>query len=224
MTTGGTHVPLGRRWQYVLLVLVVAHLLAVFSEPFHFFTRSPVQTGADADFMRGMVSPYTQWMYLDHGYFFFAPNPGVGRLLRVSATDEPVVRPSDLNSVDPYQGILYPNRNEQWPRLLYHRYFMFSEFYHTRFAPFELVPELKNNPIVRSQWDVDRKIYRAIQNSIIENAKQSTGKQYVRLDRIERLFPDRESTLSKGVRLTDPRWLRILPEGDSLAPLPGQLP
>jgi hypothetical protein len=81
---------LSKPWCYFLFLLIAGHLLAVFSEPFHFFARSEIQTASDATAIRNLVRPYSQWMFLDHGYFFFAPNPGPGHLLRIVASDDPV--------------------------------------------------------------------------------------------------------------------------------------
>ncbi len=69
--------------------------------------------------------PYLQVLYLNHGYHFFAPEPGQSTLLAYVAEreDGTVIR-----------GRI-PNR-EIKPRLLYHRHFMLSE--HMNGAPPEL--------------------------------------------------------------------------------------
>ena len=68
------------------------------------------------------LRPYLQVLYLDHGYHFFAPEPGESTLLAFVAErpDGTVVR-----------GRL-PDKAVQ-PRLLYHRYFMLTE--HMNKAP-----------------------------------------------------------------------------------------
>jgi len=60
--------------------------------------------------------PYLQVLYLDHGYHFFAPEPGESTLLTFVAgrPDGTMVR-----GRLPDQAV--------WPRLLYHRYFMLTE-------------------------------------------------------------------------------------------------
>lgn len=214
---------LSHRWQWLLLLPAMVHLLAVFSEPFHFFTRSDVQTAPDATLLRSWLHPYSQWMYLDHGYFFFAPNPGPGHLLRISASDDPLApsaerrfQDSDANS-DAIVRLL-PDRKSQFPRLLYHRYFMLSEFYYNRYAPYELTPELSRDPVLLQNWKLDRSLYTSIQQSIISHTKNKTGKTFVRLDRLERMLPDRASILKKGIRLADPQWISVLPETMSESP------
>ena len=54
---------------------------------------------------------------LNHGYRFFAPNPGPSHLFRYQLMFD------DGSTRDGY----FPNREQHWPRLLYHRYFMLSE-------------------------------------------------------------------------------------------------
>lgn len=214
---------LSRRWQWLLLVPVTVHLLAVFSEPFHFFSRSEVQTAPDATLLRSWLHPYSQWMYLDHGYFFFAPNPGPGHLLRISASDDPLPpavehRSQEDETTSDALVHLLPDRKSQSPRLLYHRYFMLSEFYYNRYAPYELTPELSRDPVLLQNWKSDRKLYISIQQSIISHTKYKTGKTFVRLDRLERALPDRASILKQGIRLTDPQWISVLPETMSESP------
>jgi hypothetical protein len=221
--TTATEFRLSRRWQWLLLVPVTVHLLAVFSEPFHFFSRSEVQTAPDAMLLRSWLHPYSQWMYLDHGYFFFAPNPGPGHLLRISASDDPLPPAAEHRSQEDAATSdaivnLLPDRKSQFPRLLYHRYFMLSEFYYNRYAPYELTPELSRDPVLLQNWKSDRKLYTSIQQSIISHTKYKTGKTFVRLDRLERTLPDRASILKQGIRLTDPQWISVLPETMSESP------
>lgn len=66
--------------------------------------------------------PYLQLLYLNHGYRFFAPNPGPSTLLGWT-----------LEFADGHaeQGEI-PHRTI-WPRLYYHRHFMLTEF--LNFAP-----------------------------------------------------------------------------------------
>ncbi len=63
------------------------------------------------------MEPVHQAMHLGHGYRYFGHNPGQSHLLRfeVGMPDRSIV-----------SGQL-PDRDEHWPRLLYHRWFMLSE-------------------------------------------------------------------------------------------------
>lgn len=60
--------------------------------------------------------PYLDLLYLNHGYSFFAPEPGPSYVMEyeVHRADDTVVR-----------GRL-PDAERHWPRLLYHRYFMLA--------------------------------------------------------------------------------------------------
>jgi hypothetical protein len=66
--------------------------------------------------------PPMQWyldgLYLNHGYHFFAPDPGAGRLVRYEVADE---RGGTMKQGE------FPNSEVQWPRLWYHRHFMLAD-------------------------------------------------------------------------------------------------
>ena len=62
------------------------------------------------------LEPYLDACYLNHGYNFFAPDPGVSLLIRYTIERE---------DGSPYEGT-FPDVRKQWPRLRYHRHFMLS--------------------------------------------------------------------------------------------------
>ena len=64
-----------------------------------------------------IFQPYLQLGYLNHGYHFFAPEPGPSHLIRYELTL------ADGSTKTGY----FPNSKEHQPRLLYHRHFMLSE-------------------------------------------------------------------------------------------------
>jgi hypothetical protein len=76
----------------------------------------------------GIFGPYIEFMFLNHGYHFFAPEPTESTLMSFEAerADGTVVRGQ------------IPSR-KTLPRLLYHRHFMLTE--HLRDAPEELQKE-----------------------------------------------------------------------------------
>ncbi len=223
----GNDETISAKWGGVLACILLFHLVAVSTEPFAFFSRSDVQNAPDAQVLRNVLRPYTQTLYLDHGYFFFAPNPGPSHLLRIVTSDSPLspvpddrypvpiseVRASDGGDVSEH---IFPDRTEQFPRLLYHRYFMLSEFYYSRYAPRTVPPHMANVPNLRRQWERDRSVYQGVQDSLIAYARNEFEADFVRLDRMERTLPDRESILREGIRLTDLRWLSVLPESIDL--------
>ncbi len=63
------------------------------------------------------VGPYVQILFLNHGYHYFAPEPGNSTLIGY------VVEMPDGR----HETGRIPNRGI-WPRLLYHRHFMLTEF------------------------------------------------------------------------------------------------
>jgi hypothetical protein len=107
------------RWNWSLRARLLAsaaiafHLLAVFIGA---WVGSP-PTSPLAEELARPFRPYIALADLNHGYRFFAPNPGPSHLLRYRLIFD------DGSTQDGY----FPNRNQHWPRLLYHRYFMLSE-------------------------------------------------------------------------------------------------
>ena len=64
-----------------------------------------------------LAGPYLQALFLNHGYHFFAPDPGESTLIEFVATR------TDGSEV---AGRL-PSLADSWPRLAYHRDFMLTE-------------------------------------------------------------------------------------------------
>ena len=93
--------------------LATVHLLAVFSAPW----ASPEPSSDLAKSVSGAFTPYQQFMSLDNGYRFFAPDPGPSHLVRyqVIAGEEVIAEGK------------FPDIERHWPRLHYHRQFMLSE-------------------------------------------------------------------------------------------------
>ena len=205
-----------RKW---LLGLVIFHLLAVVAEPLFFYSRSEVQAGPEFLALRRGLGPYVDWMYLDHGYFFFAPNPGPSHLVGIRD-----------------QSVVFPDRKEQWPRLLYHRYFMLSEFYNNSFAPTALDPQDMTDKLFVARWEEDRRFYQTLQRSISKSIQSQMGtrgddrwedriESWPELVRLERPLPGPLEVLSGAKRLGDSRDLIVLPEGpESLSTPAGPIP
>jgi hypothetical protein len=105
-------VPKATRWQIVTSVLILLHLTAVWVAPFSVPPSSPL-----AQTIAGWFRPYVEGAFLNHGYKFFAPDPGPTHLVRYEL---------ELADGTKQTGI-FPNLKEQWPRLLYHRHMMLSE-------------------------------------------------------------------------------------------------
>lgn len=100
----------------IVSVLVILHVSAVFLGPL----AMPPSSQLSAT-LAGAIQPYMDILSLGNGYRFFAPEPGPSHLVRYEVT---------LDDGTLKQGV-FPDRSVHWPRLLYHRYFMLSEFVNT---------------------------------------------------------------------------------------------
>lgn len=101
-----------RQIGFVLLnCWLVFHVFAVFISPAGMPPASPLLVNASQ-----IALPYNQALFLNHGYHYFAPDPGASTLISYS-----VEQPGDASITG-----RFPNTDIQ-PRLLYHRYFMLAE-------------------------------------------------------------------------------------------------
>lgn len=157
--------------------------------------------------LRQITAPYVEWMYLDHGYFFFAPNPGPGHLVECSIV--PTV--TGGQDAEPKKWI-FPDKNELRPRLLYHRFFMLSEFYNDRFAPEDIPAEAKKDQEFLNRWRFDRGFYESLQGSITRSIIHHHNAESVKLSRIERMLPESDQVLRENWKLNDPRLSSTLLE------------
>lgn len=100
-------------WPKRLISLAVLfHLTAVVVAPL-----AVPPSSALFDSIRGILAFCINPMYLDHGYRFFAPEPGPSHIIRYEL---------QLADGNRRTGQI-PDRAEHRPRLLYHRHFMLSE-------------------------------------------------------------------------------------------------
>ena len=105
--------PLSRCAGGVISVLLILHLVAIASAP---LAMEPASLPAQKVF--AFFRPYLDTAFLNHGYHFFAPEPGPSHLIRYELT---------LADGRIEEGV-FPDPSEQTPRLNYHRHFMLSEF------------------------------------------------------------------------------------------------
>lgn len=105
--------PPGRRVRGVVSVLLVLHLVAIAAAP---LAMEPASLPAQKTF--GFFRPYLDAAFLNHGYHFFAPEPGPSHLIRY-----------ELTFPDGHaESGVFPDPAKQQPRLNYHRHFMLTEF------------------------------------------------------------------------------------------------
>ncbi|REK15820.1 MAG: hypothetical protein DWQ37_08355 [Planctomycetota bacterium] len=156
------------RW--IVSVLVALHVAAVFVGP---WAMPPSNSELSATVGQTM-QPYLDVLALGNGYRFFAPEPGPSHLIRYEITRD------DGSLVEGE----FPNRGDQWPRLLYHRYFMLTEFVNT----------LSGSPD-----DKQAQAYaQAYARHLADEHDAKTVKLFLR-----RHYVPRSEEVRKGVRLTD---------------------
>lgn len=116
-------------WLRAAVSLAVTwHLVGVIVAPLSVPPRFEGRDSVLGSQLKTVYTPYITALYLNHAYKFFAPNPGDSHLVRY-----------DLYFADGTKKIgaeeqAFPDRLRHWPRLLYHRHFMLTEFIND-FAP-----------------------------------------------------------------------------------------
>lgn len=104
------------KWlKWILSLGVIWHLFVVFISP---FSVAPTSQTVFNLAQNKLVRLYSDPLYLNHGYHFFAPDPPINQLVRyqVIAEDGALVKEGE-----------FPNKEQQWPRLLYHRHMMLAD-------------------------------------------------------------------------------------------------
>jgi len=157
----------------VVSVLVMLHVAAVFIGPF----AIPPQNSELATVLARAFQPYLDVLSLGNGYRFFAPEPGPSHLVRYEVTlDDGTLR----------EGA-FPDRAQHRPRLLYHRYFMMSEFVNT------LAGDKIDNPRAA-----------AYAQGYARHLAEQHGAKRVKLF-LRRHYVPRPNEVQQGMRLTDQR-------------------
>ncbi len=141
-------------------MLVIGHLLAVLLPPLSFQTRGPLGLSPAVATLLAPFEGYGQFLYIDRGYAFFAPDPGPSHLIQAAITDGGGQRIE----------IMYPDREQQWPRLLYHRHFMLSEFMDEIYQPPGPPQELVELDREEAEfWVRSRARYEHVRQSVVEH-------------------------------------------------------
>lgn len=203
-------------------VLIIGHVWAVIGRPLEFATQGPFGASPSMTRFRQPVRGYSQFTYLDHGYAFFAPEPGPSHLIRATVTP---TEPGDGSEPgpNPVAPIVrnYPDLNDQWPRLLYHRHFMLAEFlndiYH---PPGEPPQEIAQNPIAIREWIQARRRYEMVRDSILNRLQTAYPQAAVAIDRIEHRQPGLPEFMEGNVPLDAPQLYSVLPDAPPLPPEP----
>lgn len=224
-------------WRIGLSALLLLHLLAVFLPPFRFAcnvgggSSSPV-----ADTLAGWFRPYIGALYLEHGYFFFAPNPGPTHLVDYK------VEFADGRA--PVTG-RFPDLAQHQPRLKYHRHFMIAEALHNQYEPPTAPPEPSPRPLnvqptdrerkieverkaehqrALAEWQHRRKQYEAMTRSIEDHLVKEYGGSKATITRVEHRLLTAFEVETLGMRPSDPETYTNLPETPAAPVNVGNLP
>lgn len=203
-------------------VLIIGHLWAVIGRPLEFATQGPFGASPSMTRFRDPVRGYSQFAYLDHGYAFFAPEPGPSHLIRVTITPP---SETDAAASSPAAPLVrnYPDLNDQWPRLLYHRHFMLAEFLNDiHHPPGEPPREIAQNPVAVREWIQARRRYETVRDSILNRLQTAHPRSTVAIDRLEHRQPGLPEFMEDNVPLDAPQLYTVLPDAPPLPlePLP----
>ena len=196
-------------WRWAVSALLILHLTAVFVSPFAFISSSPGTVSPVATAVSDWFRPYVELTYLNHGYAFFAPNPGPSHLVRYELKHE------DNRVVG---AGTFPSLSRHWPRLLYHRHFMLSEQLHSDSVPPH--PPQAASDVEYNTWRRRRDVYEAKLKSYENHLSKRYGANQVRLVRVEHQQPNWVDVLVEGKPLDADDLFRDLPDGTDALPQP----
>lgn len=177
-----------------------------------FQSRGPRGLSPSVSLLLQPLASYGQFLYLDRGYAFFAPDPGPSHLLRVELKAKQDGNDSAAKIEERTTSTeirTYPDLNQQWPRLLYHRHFMLAEFLNDSYQPklpaeaASLVgPELTIEEL--QAWRKGRQRYERIADSMRNHLRSEFENHDIQLDRLEHLLPDFVTYAVEPSPLNDP--------------------
>ncbi len=189
-------------WRCVISVVVLLHLTAVFIPPFTFATRSgpsPDLVSPLAIRVMNVFRIYIDAAFLNHGYAFFAPDPGPSHLIKYRL---------EFDDGRPPLEETFPDLKRHWPRLLYHRHFMLSEQLNGEFAPQVMPADLPEDQV--ENWKRALESYVAKWNSFEQHLLHKHGAQRIRMVRVQHRLPAWLGVRDEGMKLDDQSLYREL--------------
>lgn len=204
-----------RRFKILVSVLLLFHLSAVVLPPLAFQTVSMDGPSPLVGLLIRPFAGYGQFFHMDRGYAFFAPDPGPSHLIQAAFTGDD----GSLNEK------MYPDRNEQWPRLLYHRHFMLAEFLNESYWPPGPPDEMFQSDRAAAEfWQQRRGRYEYIRQSMVDHLRSQNDGREVAIRRLEHGQPGLQDFLLEPIELNDPRLYSVLLDqpifSDEIAPAP----
>lgn len=205
-----------RAVRIVTSILIIGHLWAIVGRPIEFATQGPFGTSPSATMFRAPVRAYSQFAYLDHGYAFFAPDPGPSHLIAATVTPK---------SGEPIE-LRYPDLGDQWPRLMYHRHFMLAEFLNNVYHPPGEPPQnIADNPTAAREWRLSRRRYEAVRDSIADCLRKQHPDCEIAIRRLEHRQPGLPEFFDERIPLDDARLVTtLLDEIEPMEMSPLQVP
>ncbi len=185
------------RTKVVASILFAAHIFAVFAAP----SAAPPPASYSWNWLagridgrEGLISPYLRAVYIKHGYRFFAPNPGPSHLVRFEI---------DLRGGGQIEGH-FPNTEDQFPRLLYHRMFMISETAFNLASPVSEIPAAGTlNELERIEFDKQLAAANELAKSISRRLLREHDGRSIRLYLVTHEIPF-PGDVVRGQQLNDP--------------------
>jgi hypothetical protein len=165
----------------IISLLVIVHVVAIAVPPFMLQASGPGGTSPIGEVVMNVLQPYIDVAFLNHGYAFFAPNPGPSHLVRARIEFDDGRGPIEET---------FPNLDQQWPRLLYHRHFMLSEQLTAQYQPPQLPPEISQSPELAERWQTARRMYELKLRSFKEHLQSKYNAPHVTLTRVQHRMID----------------------------------
>ncbi len=192
--------------------LVVLHVGAVFLAPLSFQTRGSLGSSPSVDTLLMPLRGYGEFLYLNRGYAFFAPDPGPSHLVQAAI--------GELTDPD-LQEPVYPDLDRDWPRLLYHRHFMLAEYLTEIHHPPGPPPELKEqDPAAAELWEASRARYEYVRQSYVRHLRSKNPGRVVAIRRLEHLLPSFLEFDPGTTDLRSEQSYRVMPDQWDPVPMP----
>lgn len=150
----------------VVSIVLVCYLLVLFFGPM----TNPIATEELTVPIARTLRPAHQALFLGHGYRFFAPNPGPSHRVPYKI----------YNGAELVAEGTFPDRERNWPRVIYHRWFMLSE---------TLFEELNQTPDQESFDESQRFIQEQIERFQQAGQGRLAAPLIARHERFERMYP-----------------------------------
>ena len=203
------NVKLPSKWRVIISLLLIVHIVAIFTPPFMLQASGPIGASPVGEMVMDTLQPYIDITFLNHGYAFFAPNPGPSHLLRARI---------EFDDGRPPIEETFPNLDRQWPRLLYHRHFMLSEQLNAQYQPPQLPEQISQDLELAERWQTARRMYELKWRSFKEHLKAKHNASQVTLTRVRHRMIDVFEVTEQNKKLDAPDTFYDLREDGYIPP------